>query len=282
MRLPAPLAPAVVAVLAVAAILAAPHLALAQERAPALSGPVAMETGDAARGWEAVGRLLLGERGLCTAALVAPRLIVSAAHCLFDRETSARLPDGLITFEAGWRLGRAEAYRGVSRTIVDPDYVYSGGDAVERIGHDLALLELDQAISLPQLAPFGTGALPVPGEGVTVVSYAQGRTEAPAIERDCPVIGRQGPALILGCSVDFGASGAPVFALHGGGAELVSVIVAKAEYQGRRVALAVPLGERLEALAAAMTVGEGQARGGVSGVRILSGGGSGGAHFISP
>lgn len=262
-------------------------IARAQERvlpgnAPAAAAPVAMETGDAVRGWQGVGRLLLGERGLCTAALVAPRLIVSAAHCLYDRETGARLPDALLTFEAGWRLGRAEAYRGVSRTVVDPDYVYSGGDAIERIGHDLALLELDRAIALPRLQPFRAGPPPAPGASVTVVSYAQDRAEAPSIERDCPALGRQGLALILGCSVDFGSSGAPVFLLRREGAELVSVVVAKAEYQGRRVALAVPLGDSLEALVRTMDeeAGAGGAR--VRGVDVLSGGLGGGARFVSP
>lgn len=258
--------------------LAAPRPVAAQEGAP-----VAMETGDAVRGWQGVGRLLPGGRGLCTAALVAPRLILTAAHCLYDHETGARFPDALVTFEAGWRLGRAEAYRGVARSLVHPDYVYSGGDAVERIGHDLALLELDRAIALPQLAPFATGAPPAPGDEVSVVSYAQGREEAPAIERGCPVIGRQGLALILACSVDFGASGAPVFARREGAFELVAVIVAKAEYQGRRVALAVPAGgAALEALVAAMTGGDGPARAGIGDVRVLSGGGGGGAHFVSP
>lgn len=259
-----------------ALFLAAPGALVAQE-----SGPVAMETGDAVRGWQAVGRLLVGARGMCTAALVAPRQIVTAAHCLFDHDSGARFADSLITFEAGWRLGRAEAYRGITRSIVDPEYVYSGSDTVERIGHDLALLELDRAIALPHLSPFAAGPQPAPGDRVTVVSYAQDRTEAPAIEHDCPVLARQGLALILACSVDFGSSGAPVFAVGEGGVRLASVIVAKAEYQGRRVALAVPLGAGFVALAEAMAEGGGVAGTGVKGVRILSGGGAG-ANFVSP
>jgi hypothetical protein len=70
-----------------------------------------LDTGDDGRGWEAVGRLELAGRGFCTGALIAPDLVLTAAHCLYDSNTGARLDHEKIEFLAGWRNGRASAYR---------------------------------------------------------------------------------------------------------------------------------------------------------------------------
>lgn len=198
-----------------------------------------METGDAAKDWLSVGRLLLGTRGFCSAALVAPDLVLTAAHCLYDSETSARIPDQAITFQSGWRNGRAEALRGVKRSLVPPRYVTSGGSKLERVGMDLALLQLDLPIRLPQLPPFAV-ASPNPSEGaVTVISYAAERSEAPSLEAACPVLAQDRAVMVLDCEIDFGASGAPVFALRDGIPVLIAVISAKADYKGQDAALAV-------------------------------------------
>ena len=235
---------------------------------------VAMQTGDESRGWQAVGRLQLGDRGFCTATLIAEDLVLTAAHCLFDKETGARLPIETIEFRAGWRNGRAEAYRNLRAAVVRPDYVYSGAEDLERVGYDVALLQLDRAVKLPQVQPFPTGPEPDANASVGVVSYAQDRSEAPSLERSCQVLDRGGDILVLSCDVDFGASGSPVFEMGEGGPRVVSVISAKAESQGRKIALGVGIETTLPILKAEL----GLDRPGK--VRLLSGGG--GAKFVKP
>jgi len=205
-------------------------------------------TADDSRGWEGVGRVDIADAGFCTGTLVEERLVLTAAHCLFERESGARIADERIEFRAGWRDGRAVAYRKARRSVVHPDYVYNGPRQIESAGHDMALIELDHPIRLASVPPFGTARAPRVGETVELVSYAMEREEAPSLQEKCHVLGEDRGLLMLSCDVNFGASGAPVFVASDSGVFVVSVVSAKAEWRGTKVSLAATLGERYSRL----------------------------------
>ncbi|GAW34666.1 glutamyl endopeptidase precursor [Roseovarius sp. A-2] len=216
-----------------------------------------LDVGDEARQWEAVGRLELAGRGFCTGALVAPDLVLTAAHCLYEKATGARIDPARIEFMAGWRNGRAAAYRTVRRAVIHPDYDFDAEVTANRVRNDLALLELHHPIKNTRVTPFETDERPRKGQEIGVVSYAKGRAEAPSLQNVCKVKARQQGVLIMSCDVDFGSSGAPVFSFEGGQPRIVSVVSAMAEVDGSKVSLGTQLLAPLQTLRAALDAGQG-------------------------
>ena len=214
-------------------------------------------TGDDSRGWKAVGRLNFGDVSFCTGSLIAPDLVLTAAHCMFDPKTGDRLDDAQIEFLADWRGGRASAYRGVRRSIVHPTFVYDSENFITRVAHDVAILELDQPIRNSAIVPFGIHTFPGDGAEVGVVSYAFDRADSPALQEVCNVLDRRAGALVLNCDVDFGSSGAPIFVMENGVPKIVSVVSAKAEMSGSPVALGMTIETPLSELMAMRSSGGG-------------------------
>ena len=244
-----------------------------------------LDSGIEAHAWEAVGRLDIAGSGFCTGALIAPRLVLTAAHCLFDSETRQQIDHSDVQFLAGWRNGRAGAYRDVRRAVVHPDYVYDGAVSAERVRNDLALLELERPIQNTTIVPFATAALPRPGDSVGVVSYARDRSEAPSLQEVCTVLAKQEGMLVTSCSVDFGSSGAPIFTFQSGEPQIVSVVSAKAIVDGKDVSLGTDLAGPLALLQAELIAGKGVfLEPGPGSKRIVVGqtGRDTGAKFVKP
>lgn len=205
------------------------------------TGLVTLETRQDSQGWEAVGRLDIRGKGFCTAALIQDRLILTAAHCLYDIDGSMIAPNR-FTFQAGLRDGRAQTTRFITRTVAHPDYIHTGQATNAReVAIDIAVLELDRPIRSTRIQPYRIAQRPITGDQVGVVSYGRGREEAASLQQVCDVLGRQTGVIVMTCDVAYGSSGSPVFMMNNGETRIASVVSAMAHINGQKVALGTSL-----------------------------------------
>lgn len=189
------------------------------------------------RHWSAVGRINVAGGGFCTGTLITENHVLTAGHCLFDARTGLPVAIERIEFRAGWTHGRAEAYRKIRSAVTHPSYSFTGNAGMDRVSHDVAILELQLPIRHPWIRPMPVAHLPKLGSEVAVVSYAHDRAESPSLQEICHLVAEESDALILNCNVDFGSSGAPIFRYDVGGPQIVSVVSAKAQLGTVPVAL---------------------------------------------
>lgn len=183
--------------------------------------------------WKAVGRLDVTGGGFCTATLIAPDLVLSAAHCTFDTE-GKRLSPRDLTFRAGFRAGRVEAQRKVIQ-ITRPDaYDYADGDPITRIANDAVLLRLAVPIATHVISPFVVEPRSLRSGTVSVVSYGRGRETLPSLQHDCTVLDSFRGVMAMDCNTTFGSSGAPVFRRDGTQTRIASIVSGSAVIGGTR------------------------------------------------
>lgn len=192
-------------------------------------------------GWEAVGRLNISGTNMCTGSLVAPNLVLTAAHCLFDPVSGRAIDPTTIKFEAGLMGRRAKAARGVAKAVLHPGYEHRRrGNS--QTGSDIAILRLSRPINSSEIRPLVMSLGLDRGDSVGVLSYDYSHATRPSLERSCQVLAKQRSTLVMSCLVDFGASGAPVLQVTPGRfPKLVSVISAKAAMGNRRVSIGTAL-----------------------------------------
>lgn len=217
--------------LAIVIALLLPGISVAQSTAL-----TALDRDHEARGWEAVGRLDTSD-GFCSATLIAPDLVLSAAHCVYDRAGRLLAPEA-VTFRAGLRNGSAVETREIAAIAAHSGYTPDGAFSVQNVGHDLALLALKEPIPSHEIDAFALHGEAVGAGPVSVVSYGVGRADLQSRQRQCRLLERRRDILLFDCDVTFGSSGAPVFSHLNGRGRILSVISGGATLEdGRRIAL---------------------------------------------
>lgn len=254
--------------------------AVAQQGKSNLRG---MASENDALAWQSVGRLDADGAGFCTATLIAPDLILTAAHCVYHSRTGKLIEPDAFTFRAGLRNGRVAAERSISQVEPHPKYHPKNDLARENIRHDVALLRLEKAIPTAELDPFVLHANEISQGPVSVVSYGRNRETLPSRQDVCQVTDTQHGIMLMNCDVTFGSSGAPVFSHVNGRGQIVSVISGMGAFNGKRITFGMTLPSLVAELKQQMWANKAKPVASIKRVQVGSGGAQtsvGGAKFV--
>ncbi|MDB5654290.1 MAG: peptidase and chymotrypsin/Hap [Tardiphaga sp.] len=200
----------------------------------ALGAPAAAMVGGAPESNQGIGAsviTIIGSRGtFCSGALIAPELVLTAAHCI-----AANTDYKIVLYDAQ----RTPELRDVRRVAVHPQF-RAQGISNHRAGADVALLQLTAPLSKPVAAlgipsePIAAGqSFGVAGIGVT----RQGDGKSGGVVRAVSLLSTSQPGRLQirlvdpatnnasgGLGACTGDSGAPVVQQQSGGAVIVGVV----------------------------------------------------------
>lgn len=94
--------------------------------------------------WTAVGRFNKAGRGHCTATVVAPKIVVTSAHCLIDRNTGGYMAPDKLHFVAGWDRGEYIFHSIASEIHPAPGHDPLRKSTVRAVVYDWALIVLEE------------------------------------------------------------------------------------------------------------------------------------------
>lgn len=192
--------------------------------------------------WSAIGRLNMTTGGFCTATVIAPRRIITAAHCLWNRRTGRWYPPCALHFLAGYRRSSFKVHALISDIQIAPGY---RGDS-PRAGLDWAILTLDQDVST------STGTIPLaerkPAKGTRLLQagYSRDRKHLLTIDPSCRVTSIKSSSLLLthDCDATFGDSGSPLLVRdRTGGFRVTAIHTAFGRKKGQTVGIGVSADE---------------------------------------
>ena len=185
--------------------------------------------------WMATGKVQVSgfsKQEFCTGVLVAPDLVVTAAHCLTDPLSDTLVRPNRINFLAGLNKADNKGHAtGKCVRLLGEVIHHRKSSTLDGFSADAAVVKLNKPlkpapVALAEDTSLGSGA------AVTHAGYGRDRRYLLSVHAACKVTGDAGDLALTDCDTTFGQSGGPVFVEDGGAMKLAGIMVGFAEGKG--------------------------------------------------